>query len=125
MIKTLLLIGSGGFLGSISRFLVSRIMQNHFPSSFPYGTFLVNIAGCFLIGLVYSISDRGVFINPGWKMFLAVGFCGGFTTFSTFANENLAMLRDGDFYHFAIYTGLSIFLGIAATLAGVLIPKTI
>jgi CrcB protein len=123
MIKTLLLIGSGGFLGSISRFLVSKLMQNNFPSSFPYGTFLVNIAGCFFIGLVYSISDRGSFLNPGWKMFLAVGFCGGFTTFSTFANENLLMLRDGDFYHFALYTGLSIFLGIAATFAGVLIPK--
>ncbi len=125
MIKTLLLIGTGGFLGSISRFLASRIMQNNFPSSFPYGTFLVNIAGCFLIGLVYSLSDRGALLNPGWKMFLAVGFCGGFTTFSTFANENLMMLRDGDFFHFALYTGLSIFLGIAATFAGVLIPKTL
>jgi fluoride exporter len=125
MIKTLLLIGTGGFLGSISRFLASRLVLNSFQSSFPYGTFLVNIVGCFLIGLIYSLSERGAILNPGWKMFLAVGFCGGFTTFSTFANENLLMLRDGDFFHFSIYTGLSIFLGIAATFAGVMIPKTL
>jgi CrcB protein len=125
MFKTLLLIGTGGFLGSISRFLASRIMQNNFPSTFPIGTFFVNIAGCLLIGLIYGFSDRSSLLSQGWKLFLAIGFCGGFTTFSTFANENLAMLRDGDFFHFFIYTGLSVFLGIAATFIGVLIAKTL
>ena len=100
MIKTLLFIGSGGFLGSISRFLASRYLQNNFPSAFPFGTFLVNISGCFLIGLIYGFSERSSLLTQGWKMFLAVGFCGGFTTFSTFANENLALLRDGDFFPF-------------------------
>jgi CrcB protein len=123
MIKTLLLIGSGGFLGSISRFLASRFMQNNFTSTFPIGTFVVNITGCLLIGLIYGFSERSSLLTPGWKMFLAVGFCGGFTTFSTFANENLALLRDGDFFHFMLYTGLSVFLGIAATFSGVLITK--
>lgn len=123
MIKTLLAIGTGGFLGSISRFLVSRIVQNNFPSAFPFGTFFVNIAGCLLIGIIYGLSDKGELINAEWKMFLAVGFCGGFTTFSTFANENLAMLRDGDILHFLIYTGLSVILGITATLGGVMITK--
>lgn len=123
MIKTLLLIGSGGFLGSISRFLTSRYLQNNFPSAFPFGTFFVNITGCLLIGLIYGFSERSSLLTPGWKMFLAVGFCGGFTTFSTFANENLALLRDGEFFHFIIYTGLSVFLGIAATLIGVIITK--
>ncbi len=121
--KTLLLIGAGGFLGSISRFLASRFMQNNFPSAFPFGTFLVNITGCFLIGLIFGFSERSSLMSSGWKMFLAVGFCGGFTTFSTFANENLALLRDGDFFHFMLYTGLSVFLGIAATFLGVLITK--
>jgi CrcB protein len=123
MIKTLLLVGAGGFLGSISRFLASRFMQNNFPSAFPFGTLFVNITGCFLLGLIYGFSERSSLFNPGWKMFLTVGFCGGFTTFSTFAIENLAMLRDGDFFHFLLYTGLSVFLGIAATFLGVLITK--
>jgi fluoride exporter len=123
MIKTLLIIGSGGFIGSVSRFLASRFMQNHFPTAFPFGTFFVNVTGCFLVGLFYGLSEKSILFTSGWKMFLTVGFCGGFTTFSTFANENLAMLRDGDFFHFVMYTGLSVFLGIAATFIGVLITK--
>jgi fluoride exporter len=123
MIKTLLLVGTGGFLGSVSRFLASRLIQSNLPSAFPFGTFFVNITGCLLIGLIYGFSDRSSLLTPGWKMFLAAGFCGGFTTFSTFANENLALLRDGNFFHFALYTGLSVFLGIAATFFGVLITK--
>lgn len=123
MIKTLLLIGTGGFLGSISRFLTSKYLQNIFPSAFPFGTFFVNITGCFLIGLIYGISERSSLFTTEWKMFLAVGFCGGFTTFSAFANENIALLRDGDFFHFMLYTGLSVFLGLSATFIGILITK--
>jgi fluoride exporter len=123
MIRTLLLIGTGGFLGSISRFLASRIIQNNLPVAFPFGTLFVNISGCFLIGLIYGISERSSLLSSGWKMFLAVGFCGGFTTFSTFANENLALLRDGEFFYFLLYTGLSIFAGITVTFLGVLITR--
>jgi fluoride exporter len=123
MIKTLLLVGTGGFLGSISRYLASRFIQENLPLVFPLGTFLVNITGCFLIGLIYGFSERSSLLTSGWKMFLAVGFCGGFTTFSTFANENLALLRDGEFFYFLLYTGLSIFLGITATFLGVIITR--
>jgi CrcB protein len=83
----------------------------------------VNIAGCLLIGIIYGFSERSSLLTPGWKLFLAAGFCGGFTTFSTFANENLALLRDGEFFYFFLYTGLSVFLGIAATFIGVLMTK--
>jgi fluoride exporter len=123
MIKTLLLVGTGGFLGSISRFLASRLIQENLPVAFPFGTFFVNVSGCFLIGLIFGLSERSSVLDSGWKLFLAVGFCGGFTTFSTFANENLALLRDGDFFHFLMYTGLSVFLGITATFLGVLITR--
>ena len=123
MIRTLLLIGTGGFLGSILRFLASRFMQNNFPSAFPFGTFFVNMSGCLLIGIIYGLSEKSSLLTNGWKMFLAVGFCGGFTTFSTFANENLALLRDGEFFYFLSYTGLSVFLGIGAAFLGVLMTK--
>jgi len=123
MIKTLLLVGTGGFLGSVSRFLASRLIQENLPVAFPFGTFFVNVSGCFLIGLIFGLSERSSVLDSGWKMFLAVGFCGGFTTFSTFANENLALLRDGDFFHFLMYTGLSVFLGITATFLGVLLTR--
>jgi CrcB protein len=123
MIRSVLLVGAGGFLGSISRFLASRFIQNNYSVSFPFGTFFVNITGCFLIGLIYGFSERDNLFGNGWKLFLATGFCGGFTTFSTFANENLALLRDGDLFHFMIYTILSVVLGISATFAGVLLTK--
>jgi CrcB protein len=123
MIKTLLFVGTGGFLGSISRFLASRYVQENLPLAFPAGTFLVNISGCFLVGFIYGISERSAIITTGWKMFLAVGFCGGFTTFSTFANENLALLRDGEFFYFFLYTGLSLFLGLAAIFFGVVLTR--
>lgn len=80
-------IGSG--LGGACRFLCSRWIQSLVPQAlFPWGTFAVNVAGCFIIGLLYGIFDRGALLNPELRMLLTVGFCGGFTTFSTFINEN-------------------------------------
>jgi len=125
MVKILFIIGTGSFLGGISRFLTSRLIQNTIISSFPYGTFVVNILGCFLIGLFYGLSERGTLMTSEWRMFLTVGFCGGFTTFSSFANENVALLKDGNIVYFALYTSLSVFLGILATYLGNIITKII
>jgi fluoride exporter len=123
MVKILFIIGSGSFLGGIARYLISRFIQNSLISSFPFGTIVVNIIGCFLIGLFYGISERGNMMNAEWRMFLTVGFCGGFTTFSTFAYENVSLLRDGSFFLFALYTGLSVFLGLLATYLGNITTK--
>jgi len=125
MLKILLLIGSGSFLGGIARYLLSRGIQNSVITSFPLGTFWVNIIGCFLIGLIYGFSDRGTLANNEMRLFLAVGFCGGFTTFSTFSNENMALLRDGSILYFSLYAGLSVFLGLLATFGGHELTKII
>ena len=95
MLKTLLFIGMGSFTGGVLRYLISRYVQNFLTPSFPLGTLLVNILGCFAIGLFYGLFERGNLMNPNLKMFLTVGFCGGFTTFSTFMNENFQLIKDG------------------------------
>jgi fluoride exporter len=125
MFRLLLIIGSGSFIGGIARFLISRYIQGQALSSFPFGTFAVNVAGCFLIGIFYGLSERGNMMNAELRMFLTVGFCGGFTTFSTFASENISLLREGDFFYFALYTSLSVFLGLMATYLGNLIIKAL
>jgi crcB protein len=119
--KLLLIIGTGGFLGSIARYLTSLSIHKYLPVSFPYGTLIVNILGCFLIGLFYGLAERGNLMSTEFRMFLTVGFCGGYTTFSTFANDNLGMLRDGAFVYVALYTGLSVMLGLLATYLGSLL----
>jgi len=123
MFKLILLAGAGAFLGTVSRFLTSRYFAAFFPSSFPWGTFVVNVVGCFIIGLIYGISEKGNFLSTEWRIFLTVGFCGGFTTFSAFAAENMAMLRDGELFNFFLYTGSSIFIGLLATYVGIMLVK--
>ena len=126
MIRLLFLAGTGGFIGTVARFLASRYFQNLFLSAFPFGTFLVNITGCLLIGIFYGLSSKGDLLSPEMRIFLTVGFCGGFTTFSAFAGENISLLKDGNFFYFALYTSLSVFLGLMATYLGnLLILKTL
>ncbi len=124
MIRGLLFIGAGSFLGGVSRFLISRWMQKEFMAVFPWGTLTVNLLGCFLIGLIYGFSEKGGMLSSEWRFFLITGFCGGFTTFSTFTYENLVLLRDGSYFYFSLYAGVSVFVGLLVAFLGIYITKT-
>lgn len=123
MIRTLIIIGSGSFIGGISRYLLSYYISKNHVSDFPWGTFIVNIIGCLLIGFFYGIFDRYDSIHHEFRIFLTIGLCGGFTTFSTFSSENLTLINNGDFLQFALYSSLSVFLGILATFLGIYLSK--
>ena len=123
MIRNFLLIGLGGGIGSIVRYLCQKWFNDYYPHPFPWGTFTVNLVGCFLIGLLYAASEKASVLSPQTRLLLITGFCGGFTTFSTFAFENMNLLRSGDVLYFSIYIVASVALGIAAVFAGVAIMK--
>jgi CrcB protein len=123
MLRIILLIGAGGFLGSVARFFTSKYIQQLFPFSFPIGTLFVNILGSLMLGVIYGLLDRGELLSNEMRLFLTVGFCGGFTTFSTFVYENASLLKDGNFVQSALYAGLSLFVGLIALYIGNLFTK--
>ncbi|WP_029163908.1 fluoride efflux transporter CrcB [Anaerophaga thermohalophila] len=125
MVKAMLIAGFGGFIGTILRFFISRYIQVFFVSTFPWGTLLVNIAGSFLIGVFFGISGKGQFMTAEWRLFLTVGLCGGFTTFSSFSNDALLLLENNEFFRFATYTGLSFLFGLIAVFLGRMLIKMI
>ncbi len=112
--KTILLVFLGGGMGSAARYLISKIFT---ADKFPLGTFAVNILGCFLIGIITTLFTKNI-ISQDLKMLLTVGFCGGFTTFSTFMNENLSLMKAGDFATTALYLTASVLTGFLAVWAG-------
>jgi CrcB protein len=120
--KIILVIGIGSCIGGIFRYLLSQFIQNKFLSAFPYGTMTVNIIGCFLIGVVFAFSDRGNFTIE-WRLFLATGLLGGFTTFSSFSLETVSLLRGGQLWHAFVYIACSIIIGLLATFAGIFLIK--
>jgi len=123
MVKQLLLIGLGGFVGSIARFLVSRLNTRIDWLSIPIGTLTVNVIGSFIIGFLIGISEKSPILTVELRMFLMVGLCGGFTTFSSFTGENLMLMRNGQFLPLFLYTGLSILLGFTAVYLGYISTK--
>ena len=118
MIKDLFFVGLGGAMGSIARFLCQRGLLVVFPGSFPAGTFMVNVAGCFLIGLFWAMFTRPSHAAEYWRLFLMTGFCGGFTTFSAFTLEGTSLVREQKTGLFLLYIGCSVIIGLLATWAG-------
>lgn len=125
MFKTILIVGAGGFLGSIARYLTQVYAEKIFHTTFPLGTFIANMLGCFIIGLAFALAEKGDLMSAEWRIFLTVGFCGGFTTFSSFAYNNFSFLKDQTLWPFFLNIGLSVFLGILAVYLGVLCIRTV
>jgi len=122
--RVLLLIGTGGFIGSVCRYLLSKAVQEKMLSIFPYGTMTVNLLGCLVIGLVLALSEKFHFTSER-TLFLTTGICGGFTTFSAFSSETLSMLRDGHLLQASFYIIASVVFCLLTTLLGYSIPKLI
>lgn len=125
MFRNLLLIGIGSCTGGIARFLCQQFVQKNYPASLPLGTLGVNVIGCFIIGIIYGLGNRGNILSPELRLLMATGFCGGYTTFSSFAYENISMIQDGEFFYTALYILLSLIIGFAAVYAGIMLIKLI
>lgn len=122
-VKHILLVGTGGFFGSIVRFLVSDAMARRTEGKFPAGTLIVNLIGCLLIGVLAGLAERRDFISTELRLLLVTGFLGGFTTFSAFSLETVAMLRRGKWGLAVLYVGVSVVLGVALTALGMKIAE--
>ena len=115
--KSFLLVFLGGGLGTSLRYLVS-ITMNQYSKVLPFGTFTVNMLGCLLIGLILGYAQKENTLTSNQTLLLATGFCGGFTTFSAFANENLELIKNGELFNFSVYTIGSVLIGILAVFIG-------
>ena len=122
MMKQLLLIFVGGGSGSILRYIIGKYLNDK-ESGIPYGTFIANILGSLLIGFLLGWAAKQNGLSENQTLLLATGFCGGFTTFSTFAYENHVFLKSGDFMSFALYTIISFVVGFLAVFAGMYLVK--
>ncbi len=122
--KQILLVFIGGGFGSVLRFVLGKVLNNS-QSQFPLGTFIANVLGCLLIGFILGLAARNNTLTQNHTLILATGFCGGFTTFSTFAYENHLFLKSGDFSSFAIYIITSFIVGFLAVFGGMFLTKFI
>ena len=117
IIKNILAVGAGSFIGGTARYLVSLAMKG-IGKGFPWATLAVNLLGCLMIGMLWGILSRNASEGSCWSLFLTVGMCGGFTTFSTYSKEALMMLQTGQIWGFASYVVLSVLAGIGLVALG-------
>lgn len=118
MNRNIIFAALGGMFGCVARYLSVYALANLFPLTFPIGTFVVNVVGCFVMGAAIGLSERFGWTHSEWRVFVTVGFCGGFTTFSAFAFENVELLRDKYYLTFAAYSISSFVLCLLAAFGG-------
>lgn len=118
MPKSLLIVGTGSFIGGAMRYLLSTCMKNVCAQGFPWGTLSVNLLGCFLFGILFAIFNKNASTDNTLYLLLTTGVCGGFTTFSTFANESVQMLQHGNTSGFIGYVATSVIAGFALIALG-------
>ena len=122
IIKNILSVGAGSFIGGLGRYLISLAMKG-VSKGFPWATLAVNLSGCLMIGLLWGFLSRNASEGTSWGLFLTVGLCGGFTTFSTFSKEALTMLQAGQTWGFVSYITMSVLAGIALAALGYYIAR--
>ncbi len=121
----ILIIGIGGFLGAVTRYGVAIWIGQRWGRSFPLGTFVINITGSFLIGLLMTLMTEKIIENPQWRLLLVVGFLGAYTTFSTFEYETGALLKDSEWLYAGLNVVLSVVVGFIALKLGEIIAKSV
>ena len=123
MLKTLLLVGIGGGIGSVMRYLTAYVVGKFYDNPFPLATFSVNILGCLLIGILIGVFGKQLSPNDDLKYLFITGFCGGYTTFSTFSAENIQLIQSGNYVIPALYIASSVLFGILAVFLGMFLVK--
>jgi len=123
MTRTIILVGLGGGLGSIFRYLTSVVVTKYFQTTFPLATFTVNILGCLIIGILFGLFERQQLTNPDLKFLFITGFCGGYTTFSAFASENINLFQSGNSLTAFVYIATSIIISLFAVWLGLTLTK--
>jgi fluoride exporter len=123
--KIIFIIAAGSGIGGVLRYGMQSLVYKFYPFSFPLGTFSVNLIGCFLIGVFVGLAEKGNILSPETRLFLITGICGGFTTFSTFSYDNIALIKSGEWLYFILYLTGSVVLGILATYLGIMLIKTV
>jgi CrcB protein len=118
-----LLIAIGGALGSLTRYLVGSTIVNRMGTRFPYGTFVINITACLIVGFFLAAVGQRAEVNPAWRFLIPIGFVGAYSTFSTFEWETFVHLQTGDFLIAALYVSLSILVGLVAVWLGVVLAR--
>lgn len=124
MFRTIIIVGTGGFIGSVMRYLLQVFIENKLLSTFPLATMIANITGSFIIGVVFALAEKSL-MNSDWRIFMSVGICGGFTTFSAFAFNNFNMIKEHTWNQLFLNIGGTMILGILAVYLGIILVRQI